>query len=239
MHYFLCDNFQFKCTFEVRTDLGKRCCLTRKLALREETAMEVENGPFMASAQETYKENFQKVKRMTRMGASSLLRGVPNSLRAYEQFMEQDLPEEDEVAVNNESSSSKDSTTSFSIGKKLNKTIRDVKMSIGNFSQRLRKSTRRRYALTETASAVDITPTRRILGRTPTKLYSPFSFDTPVGKTPTRRTIAPATPRMSRKVSMPGPVRLYSPPDSEKVWQNKKNLKEAKNSPRNRQSFRF
>ncbi|KAE8738711.1 hypothetical protein FOCC_FOCC015807 [Frankliniella occidentalis] len=64
---------------------------------------------------------------------------------------------------------------------KISKTIATVRNSIDTLSQRFRTSTRRRYRL-ENESPQAVTPRTRskcILGRTPTKLYSPFGIETP------------------------------------------------------------
>lgn len=64
---------------------------------------------------------------------------------------------------------------------KISKTFATVRSSIDTLSQRFRTSTRRRYRL-ENESPAAVTPrtrTRCMLGRTPTKLYSPFGIDTP------------------------------------------------------------
>lgn len=64
---------------------------------------------------------------------------------------------------------------------KISKTFATVRNSIDTLSQRFRTSTRRRYRL-ENESPQAVTPRTRsrcILGRTPTKLYSPFGIETP------------------------------------------------------------
>ncbi|KAJ1530431.1 hypothetical protein ONE63_005338 [Megalurothrips usitatus] len=64
---------------------------------------------------------------------------------------------------------------------KISKTIATVRNSFDTLSQRFRTSTRRRYRL-ENESPQAVTPrtrTRCMLGRTPTKLYSPFGIETP------------------------------------------------------------
>ncbi|CAH0384378.1 unnamed protein product [Bemisia tabaci] len=64
---------------------------------------------------------------------------------------------------------------------KLTKSFGNLRTTIEEFSQKFRASTRRRSRLSDSP----ITPntphsrTRKILGRTPTKLYSPFSIITP------------------------------------------------------------
>ncbi|XP_071057259.1 uncharacterized protein [Onthophagus taurus] len=64
---------------------------------------------------------------------------------------------------------------------KISKTFSNVRISIGNFSQRFKSSTRRRQILEEGPMTPNCsTPrVRSILGRTPTKLYSPFGIETP------------------------------------------------------------
>lgn len=64
---------------------------------------------------------------------------------------------------------------------KISKTFATVRNSFDTLSQRFRTSTRRRYRL-ENESPQTVTPrtrTRCMLGRTPTKLYSPFGIETP------------------------------------------------------------
>ncbi|GJQ83462.1 Gos28 [Trypoxylus dichotomus] len=64
---------------------------------------------------------------------------------------------------------------------KISKTISNVRISLGNFSQRFKSSTRRRQILEEGPMTPNCsTPqARTILGRTPTKLYSPFGIESP------------------------------------------------------------
>ncbi|XP_059487540.1 uncharacterized protein LOC132203646 [Neocloeon triangulifer] len=67
---------------------------------------------------------------------------------------------------------------------KLSKTFQQLRVSVNNFSQKLKgRSTRRhrRFENTDTPVATPQTRSRKILGRTPTKLYSPFSIDTTPG----------------------------------------------------------
>ncbi|KAF5284967.1 hypothetical protein FQA39_LY16922 [Lamprigera yunnana] len=63
------------------------------------------------------------------------------------------------------------------------KTLSSLRTSIGMFSQKFRLSTKRRQLLEEGPttpnSATPHTISRAVLGRTPTKLYSPFCIDTP------------------------------------------------------------
>lgn len=102
-----------------------------------------------------------------------------------------------------------ENAANMSLTKRLNKTVQSVKASFGNFSQRFRKSTRRRITKSSTPGSAK-SPTRKILGRTPTKLYSPFGFDSPVVlKTPKRLIDRPSTPRMARKSMVASMV--YSP----------------------------
>ncbi|XP_008479123.1 uncharacterized protein LOC103515958 isoform X1 [Diaphorina citri] len=64
---------------------------------------------------------------------------------------------------------------------KFTKSMTNLQTTLGSWKQKLRSSTRRRYQLTESPSPCTpspITP-KRILGRTPTKLYSPFNIETP------------------------------------------------------------
>ncbi|KAF5285211.1 hypothetical protein FQR65_LT13326 [Abscondita terminalis] len=69
---------------------------------------------------------------------------------------------------------------------KICKTFNNIRNSIGMFSQRFRLSTKRRRILEEgPTTPVCSTPntlTRIMLGRTPTKLYSPFCIDSPYKK---------------------------------------------------------
>lgn len=90
--------------------------------------------------------------------------------------------------------------TSSSFGRKINRTVQEVKASIGSFSQKFRRSTRRRYRMGQNSPLADVTPTRRILGRTPTKLYSPFGIglDSPGGAKTPKRLERPSTPRLTR-----------------------------------------
>ncbi|XP_043279809.1 uncharacterized protein [Venturia canescens] len=70
---------------------------------------------------------------------------------------------------------------------KLSKTISSVRTTIGTISQKFRTSTRRRQILDEQQSPGNSackgqtpqTRSRCLLGRTPTKLYSPFGIESP------------------------------------------------------------
>ncbi|XP_057331838.1 uncharacterized protein LOC130671777 [Microplitis mediator] len=66
---------------------------------------------------------------------------------------------------------------------KLSKTIISVRTTIGTISQKFRSSTRRRQILDEQQSPCNSqtpqTYSRTLLGRTPTKLYSPFGIESP------------------------------------------------------------
>ncbi|XP_012288437.1 uncharacterized protein LOC105704092 [Orussus abietinus] len=83
---------------------------------------------------------------------------------------------------------SADSRRAFRSGaEKLSKTISSVRTTFGTISQKFRSSTRRRHRLDEqqspkNSSCTTQTPqtrSRRLLGRTPTKLYSPFGIESP------------------------------------------------------------
>lgn len=68
---------------------------------------------------------------------------------------------------------------------KLTKTFNSVRTSIGTFSQKFKISTKRRQILEEGPMTPNPhlqtphTAARQVLGRTPTKLYSPFGIDSP------------------------------------------------------------
>ncbi|KAG8238722.1 hypothetical protein J437_LFUL015281 [Ladona fulva] len=67
---------------------------------------------------------------------------------------------------------------------RISKTLRDVRVTFDSLSQKFRRSTRRRVPLKNelsprTPNTTPRTRSRRLLGRTPTKLYSPFGIDTP------------------------------------------------------------
>lgn len=66
---------------------------------------------------------------------------------------------------------------------KLSKTISSVRTTFGTISQKFRSSTRRRQRLEEQQSPCNMqtpqTRSRQLLGRTPTKLYSPFGIESP------------------------------------------------------------
>ncbi|KAL0267998.1 UNVERIFIED_CONTAM: hypothetical protein PYX00_010101 [Menopon gallinae] len=66
---------------------------------------------------------------------------------------------------------------------KISQTLNTVRTTFDTLSQKLRKSTRRRQPLKNIDSPkTPVTPytrSRNMLGRTPTKLYSPFSIETP------------------------------------------------------------
>lgn len=64
---------------------------------------------------------------------------------------------------------------------KMNRKLRDVRQTFGTWSQRLKNPTRRRERLINNSPYTPgRTPrTKQLLGRTPTKLYSPFGIETP------------------------------------------------------------
>lgn len=66
---------------------------------------------------------------------------------------------------------------------KIQRTISNMRTSIGTFSQKFRTVTKRRQLLEEGPSTPTcMTPqtrSKQILGRTPTKLYSPFGIESP------------------------------------------------------------
>lgn len=69
---------------------------------------------------------------------------------------------------------------------KLSRTISSVRTTFGTISQKFRSSTRRRQRLEEQQSPNSTSKTqtpqtrsRQLLGRTPTKLYSPFGIESP------------------------------------------------------------
>jgi len=64
---------------------------------------------------------------------------------------------------------------------KMNQKLRDVRLTFGTWSQRLKNPTRRRERLINNSPYTPgRTPrTKQLLGRTPTKLYSPFGIETP------------------------------------------------------------
>ncbi|XP_032676734.1 uncharacterized protein LOC116846679 [Odontomachus brunneus] len=67
---------------------------------------------------------------------------------------------------------------------KLSRTISSVRTTFGTISQKFRSSTRRRQRLEEQQSPgsrmqTPQTRSRQLLGRTPTKLYSPFGIESP------------------------------------------------------------
>ncbi|XP_048482398.1 uncharacterized protein LOC105386423 [Plutella xylostella] len=66
---------------------------------------------------------------------------------------------------------------------KITKTFRSVKNTFGNISEHFRLGGRRRHRLAETASPcrAPTTPVtkKKMLGRSPARLYSPFGIETP------------------------------------------------------------
>ncbi|KAK9884340.1 hypothetical protein WA026_005290 [Henosepilachna vigintioctopunctata] len=66
---------------------------------------------------------------------------------------------------------------------RLGKTLNNVRTTIGSFTQIFKISTKRRQILEEgpmtPECATPHTMSKQVLGRTPTKLYSPFSFESP------------------------------------------------------------
>ncbi|KAL1501610.1 hypothetical protein ABEB36_006907 [Hypothenemus hampei] len=71
---------------------------------------------------------------------------------------------------------------------RITKTFNTVRISIGTFSQRFKINTKRRQILEEGPMTPNpqtpLTHSRQILGRTPTKLYSPFGIgDSPYNPT--------------------------------------------------------
>ncbi|XP_014473953.1 PREDICTED: uncharacterized protein LOC106744059 [Dinoponera quadriceps] len=80
---------------------------------------------------------------------------------------------------------SADSRKAFRSGaEKLSRTISSMRTTFGTISQRFKCSTRRRHRLEEQHSPgskmqTPQTRSRQLLGRTPTKLYSPFGIESP------------------------------------------------------------
>ncbi|CAG9862327.1 unnamed protein product [Phyllotreta striolata] len=70
---------------------------------------------------------------------------------------------------------------------RLTKTFNTFRTSIGTFTQKFKISTKRRQILEEgpmTPNVAGNTPySRQLLGRTPTKMYSPFGIDSPYNAT--------------------------------------------------------
>ncbi|KAJ8687580.1 hypothetical protein QAD02_023374 [Eretmocerus hayati] len=70
---------------------------------------------------------------------------------------------------------------------KISKTFSSVRTTLGSISQKFKSSTRRRQRLEEQQSPMSSackaqtpqTKSRNLLGRTPTKLYSPFGIESP------------------------------------------------------------
>lgn len=103
----------------------------------------------------------------------------------------QDKFEEDNISTSEKSDRSVLSVLSIndprrvfrSGAEKIQRTISNVRTSIGTFSQKFRAVTKRRQLLEEGPSTPCMTPQTRskeILGRTPTKLYSPFGIESPL-----------------------------------------------------------
>ncbi|XP_031331283.1 uncharacterized protein LOC116161923 [Photinus pyralis] len=69
---------------------------------------------------------------------------------------------------------------------KICKTFNDLRTNLGTFTQRFRSTTKRRQILQEGPATPGFTTphtfSKALLGRTPTKLYSPFSIDSPYNK---------------------------------------------------------
>uniref|UniRef100_A0A6P7G0F6 Uncharacterized protein LOC114336238 n=1 Tax=Diabrotica virgifera virgifera TaxID=50390 RepID=A0A6P7G0F6_DIAVI len=69
---------------------------------------------------------------------------------------------------------------------RITKTFNTFRTSLGTFTQKFKISTKRRQILEEgpmTPNCANTPYTRQILGRTPTKLYSPFDIDSPYNAT--------------------------------------------------------
>ncbi|XP_044763251.1 uncharacterized protein LOC123320125 [Coccinella septempunctata] len=70
---------------------------------------------------------------------------------------------------------------------RINKTFNNVRTSVGSFTQMFKTSTKRRQILEEgpmTPSCMSPdSRAQKVLGRTPTKLYSPFGIESPYRKT--------------------------------------------------------
>jgi len=67
---------------------------------------------------------------------------------------------------------------------KMNQKLRDVRLTFGTWSQRLKNPTRRRERLINNSPYTPgRTPrSKQLLGRTPTKLYSPFGIESPADR---------------------------------------------------------
>ncbi|CAH2051754.1 unnamed protein product, partial [Iphiclides podalirius] len=71
-----------------------------------------------------------------------------------------------------------------SSAEKISKTFKSVRNTFGNLSQHFRLGGRRRHRLAEPISpcrspSTPVTKKKGLLGRSPTKLYSPFGIETP------------------------------------------------------------
>ncbi|GLH16195.1 hypothetical protein R5R35_006352 [Gryllus longicercus] len=67
----------------------------------------------------------------------------------------------------------------------LSRTLNSVQTTFGSLSQKFRRSTKRRHQFKNESPCTPVTPqtrSRHILGRTPTKLYSPFGIESPCKK---------------------------------------------------------
>ncbi|XP_017768236.1 PREDICTED: uncharacterized protein LOC108556575 [Nicrophorus vespilloides] len=96
---------------------------------------------------------------------------------------------------------------------KLSRTFSSVRTSFGTFSQKFKISTKRRQILEEGPMTPNCdTPfSKSVLGRTPTKLYSPFGIESPAANTKDKENITPTvTPKAQIKTIT--------------SWQRKRNL---------------
>jgi len=109
---------------------------------------------------------------------------------------------------------------------KVNQTLRDVRVTIGTWSQRLKNPTRRRqrllqgspYTPTQSTKKTCSPRSKKLLGRTPTKLYSPFGIETPSNKKErqmqkfygTRGTYTPRSKQKNLATTF-DPSNMYSP----------------------------
>ncbi|XP_057656412.1 uncharacterized protein LOC130893966 [Diorhabda carinulata] len=69
---------------------------------------------------------------------------------------------------------------------RITKTLNIFRTSLGTFTQRFKISTKRRQILEEGPMTPNCTNTpyvKQVLGRTPTKMYSPFGIDSPYNAT--------------------------------------------------------
>ncbi|KAJ8916665.1 hypothetical protein NQ315_000310 [Exocentrus adspersus] len=130
---------------------------------------------------------FQRNNSATSSCSSSRSAGMQHCRRKLQDTFDEPKPQVTDRSVLSVLSLNDNTRKAFRNGaERLSKTFNTVRTTFGTISQRFRISTKRRQILEEGPMtpncATPHTFARQVLGRTPTKMYSPFGIDSPYGK---------------------------------------------------------